>query len=120
MFGMFMLFVFSIFPPALLIVRFVARKPAWWVILISLLLFVVVGWLFIVGAFVFDQLHISELIQQGRGDELPEGWDADGARGVFAVFLGWLLPLVYCLVWLVLYAVAALVRMPLQAKKEGR
>ena len=111
-------FLFLTFPPALLFFRFIARKPAWWIVLLLALLFVVAGWVSIVGTFVADQVHIGELIDQGRDDELPEGWDSDGARGVFAVFFGFLFPLVYLLFWFALYGLAALIGMPFRLKNR--
>lgn len=112
-------YLFLAFPPALLFLRFMARKPAWWKILLLALLFVLVSWLSIVGVFVAEQAHISELIQQGRDDELPEGWDSDGGRGIGAVFFGFLFPLAYFLFWFGLYGVAALIRMPFRLKKRN-
>jgi len=68
----------------------------------------VLGWLFWFGTFMFYQLNISDLIAQGA--ELPEGWDSDGAAGVFALFLGWLISLIYFMPWLAIYLFSAVVR----------
>jgi predicted PurR-regulated permease PerM len=114
-----LIFLFLAFPPTLLILRFVAKRPAWWLVVLLAFLFVLAGWVSIVGTFVADQVHISELIDQGRDEELPEGWDSDGGRGVFAVFFGFLFPLVYLLFWFALYGLAALIRMPFRLKKRN-
>jgi len=91
--------------PVLLGIRFHANKPSWWIIL---LMITGLGWLFISGSFVFYVQHIEDLVTQN--DELPAGWDNDGASGMLALFFGWLLSLVYSLPWLVVYALASLIR----------
>lgn len=81
--GSIVIYSFLAFPPTLLIFRFIAKKPTWWIILLLALLFVLVGWFLIIGAYLEEQARIRELIDQGRDEELPEGWDSDGASGVF-------------------------------------
>ena len=102
-----MLCLFLAFTPTLLVIKFITRKPAWWLIL---LLTVLLGWGLVIGVYIVEQNHISELIDQGRNDELPQGWDSDGASGLFAVFGGWIVALVYLLSWLVFYSLATIVR----------
>lgn len=96
---------FLLLAPVLLAFRFFRQRPAWWMIgpLIAVL-----GWLAWFGAYFFYQLHIGELIEQGA--ELPEGWDSDGAAGVFALFMGWLISLLYFLPWLAVFLLATLIR----------
>ena len=108
-------------PPALLIFRFVTKKPGWWLIALLIVLFVLTGWGLVFTAYVAEQEHISELIEQERYEELPEGWDSDGASGLFALFGGWLVPLVYFVLWLVIYTLAAMVRcfFPLKQKPNN-
>jgi hypothetical protein len=45
-----------------------------------------------------------------QGKQLPEGWDSDGASGVFVLFGGWLFSLVYFAPWLAIYALATGIR----------
>lgn len=104
------IYSFLAFPPALLILKFIAKKPGWWLIVLLIVLFVLLGWGLVFAAFVEEQARISELIDQERYEELPEGWDSDGASGVFALFGGWLVPLAYFVLWLVIYTLAAMVR----------
>ena len=73
-----------------------------------MVLVAVLGWLTWFGSFAFYQQHIAELIE--RGAELPEGWDSDGAAGVFALYLGWMISLLYFLPWLLLYLLVGLAR----------
>ena len=58
------------------------------------------GWLLINGTVYFSFAHLGDLIHS-YGDnppnELVERWANDGAKRVFAWFLGW----VYALVWFV-------------------
>ena len=75
-----------------------------------MVLFALLGWGLVFTAYVGEQEHIGELIEQERYEELPEGWDSDGASGLFALFGGWLVPLVYFVLWLVIYTLAAMVR----------
>ena len=74
------------------------------------------GWVYIIGGYLEEQVRISELIKQGRDDELPEGWDSDGASGIFTLFFGFVFPLVYVLFWFAIYGLSALVRMPFRSK----
>ena len=104
------IFSFVVFPPALLILKFIAKKPGWWIIALLIVLFALLGWGVIFTAFVEEQNRISELIDQERYEELPEGWDSDGASGVFALFAGWVVPLAYFMLWLMIYTLAAMVR----------
>jgi len=104
------IYSFLAFPPALLILKFIIKKPGWWLIVLLIVLFVLLGWGLVFTAFVEEQTRISELIDQERYEELPEGWDSDGASGVFALFAGWVVPLVYFMLWLVIYTLAAMVR----------
>ena len=101
---------FLIFPPALLILKFITKKPGWWLVVLIMALFVLLGWGLVFAAFIEEQARISELIDQERYEELPEGWDSDGASGVFALFGGWLVPLAYFVLWLMIYTPAAIVR----------
>ena len=66
------------------------------------------GWLFILASFAFYHEHIGDLIAQNQ--ELPEGWDGDGASGAAALFFGWLISLIYTLPWLVMYVLIAAIR----------
>jgi len=90
--------LFLVLPPTLLVIKLQKKKPAWWIVLTMIM---GLGWLFVSGSFVFYQEHIGDLIAQKQ--ELPVGWDSDGAAGVAALFLGWLISLIYTLPWLVVY-----------------
>ena len=98
-------FAFLLVPPVLLGLRAVRGRPAWWLLL---LLVAVLGWLSWFSAYAFYHQHVDQLIAQGG--ELPEGWDSDGAAGVFALYMGWFVSLLYFLPWVALYAVIALFR----------
>jgi hypothetical protein len=100
-------FSFFAMAPALLIVKLTTSRPAWRLILIMI---IVLGWGLVVGTYIFSQLGISDLIAQGKEEELPEGWDSDGASGLTAIFGGWLLSLAYFAPWLVIYFLAAMTR----------
>ena len=104
------IFSFVVFPPALLILKFITKKPGWWITTLLIVLFALLGWGLVFTAFVEEQNRISELIHQERYDELLEGWDSDGASGVFALFAGWVVPLAYFMLWLVIYTMASMVR----------
>lgn len=91
------------------------QKPAWWLIL---LLIVILGWSVVIVVYMEEQMHISELIDQGRNNELPEGWDSDGASGLFAVFGGWLVALAYLLPWLAIYILASITRRLFRPRNE--
>lgn len=68
----------------------------------------VLGWLFWLGQFMFYQLSVYDLMEQGA--ELPEGWDSDGAAGVFALYFGWAFSLIYFLPWFVIYVLTSVIR----------
>lgn len=104
------IFLLLVFPPALLIVKFIKNKPAWWLIVLLILIFSILVWFIIAYGYISEQDEISRLIEQGRYEELPEGWDSDGASGLFALGLGWLPPLAYFMICLVIYALSASVR----------
>ncbi len=104
------IFAFLAFPPVLLGIKFTKRKPAWWLIVLLTLIFILIVWSAVFLAYAGEQERISELLDQGRYDELPEGWDSDGASGIFAVFGGWIIPFGYFLFWLFPYALAAITR----------
>ena len=104
------IFSFLAFPPVLLSIKFRTRKPAWWLVALLTVMFILIVWSAVFFAYVGEQERISELLDQKRYDELPEGWDSDGASGIFAVFGGWLVPLAYFLLWLFPYALAVMMR----------
>ena len=104
------IYAFVAFPPALLIVKFITKKPSWWCVVLLMVLFALLGWGLVFTAYVGEQAHIGELIEEGRYEELPEGWDSDGASGLFALFGGWLVPLAYFVLWLMIYTLATMVR----------
>jgi hypothetical protein len=104
------IFSFLAFPPILLAFKFLKKKPAWWLMVLLMVLFVFLGWGLLLSAYIEEQTHINELLDQGRHEELPKGWDSDGASGVFAMLGGWLIPLAYLIFWLAVYALAAIVR----------
>ena len=108
-------FMFLLFSPGLLLLRFLISRPAWWLIVVAI---VMVGWGLVIGTYLFNQLHISDLIDQGRDHELPPGWDGDGAAGLFAFFGGWLISLVYFLFWLSLYGIAGLVKRLVRSRQS--
>lgn len=108
----FCLLLFIILPPALLMVRFIYGKPSWWLLVIVVVLF---GWLSWFGVFMFYQLGISEMIM--RGEEPPDGWDSDGAAGLFAIFSGWLMAITYFIPWLVLYLFIAAIKSMMSSRK---
>jgi len=91
--------------PVLLIVKFITNRPPWWLILIII---IVVGWGLAISTYIFYHLGINDLIAQGK--ELPEGWDSDGASGLFVMFGGLFFSLVYLAPWLAIYALAAIIR----------
>lgn len=99
------LFSFLALAPVLLIVKFTTNRPPWWLILRMIF---VVGWGLAIGTYIFNQLGINDLIAQDK--ELPEGWDSDGASGLFVMFGGWLFSLAYFAPWLAIYALAAIIR----------
>ena len=101
---------FLVFPPVLLISKFITKRPGWWPIVLLIVLFSLLGWGLIFSAYIGEQARISELIEQKRYGELPEGWDSDGASGLFALFGGWLVPLAYFVLWLLVYTLAAMMR----------
>lgn len=68
----------------------------------------VLGWGLIIGTYIFNQLGINDLIAQVRDDELPEGWDSDGASGLFVMFGGWFLSLSYFAPWFAIYLLATI------------
>lgn len=105
--GSICIFSFLVLTPTLLVVKFTTNKPAWWLILIMI---IVLGWGLVVGTYLFYHLDIMDLISQGREDELPDDWANDGASGVFALFGGWFFSLVYFLPWLSIYILATIIR----------
>jgi len=107
------IFFFLVFPPGLLLWRFKNQKPGWWVIALSI---TILGWVSLLGSFIFYESHISELISQNL--EPPSGWDKRGASGLLIVFCGWLLPMLYSLPWLGLYLLCTLVKNRLLAIKS--
>ena len=66
------------------------------------------GWLSAFGSFMFYQAHIDDLIAQNQ--ELPKGWDSDGASGLAVMFFGWLISLIYSLPWLIIFMLSVGVR----------
>ena len=100
-------FSFFALTPILLVIKFVTNRPAWWLIIITIVVF---GWGLVVGTYVTYHLGINDLIAQGKDEELPEGWDSDGASGLFAIFGGWFFSIVYMAPWLVIYVIAAGIR----------
>ena len=97
--------LFLLLPPSLLAYKFLKNRPAWWLIIV---LVIVLGWLFWFSTYIFYQLNIADLIDAGK--ELPDGWDSDGAAGLFAVFGGWLVALAYFVPWLAIYWLAVMIR----------
>lgn len=79
--------LFLAFPPALLVLKFTTNRLVWWIILVVILL---LGWGLLFGTYTFSQLNIEDLIAQKK--ELPDGWDSDGASGLFALYI-WLVAL---------------------------
>ncbi|MEM7562875.1 MAG: hypothetical protein AAF353_07465 [Pseudomonadota bacterium] len=94
---------FLLLTPALLLLRFLYRKPGWWLIVTLML---TIGWLLMVGAVMFYHESISAMIAAGK--EPPEGWDRDGAQLVFSWYFGWAFSLIYSLPWLIIFFVATL------------
>ncbi len=94
--------LFLLIPPALILPRFFGkfRLPLW----ASLILFTILGWLLVNLAtwLYFD--YLAELAQSlPEGPEKEETWDrwaADGGSLTGALFGGWLLALLYYLIWL--------------------
>jgi hypothetical protein len=109
---------FLVFPPILLLLKFITKKPAGGLLVLLVVLYALLGWPLIFFAYAEDQSHINELINQGRYEELPKGWDSDGGAGVGALFLGWIFPLFYFLAWSVVYAVAAIIRSFFEPKRK--
>ena len=97
--------LFLVLVPSFLFMKFKKQKPNWWIISLVIL---GLGWLLVFGTFTFYQAHIGDLI--AHSEELPDGWDSDGASGIAALLFGWLISLIYALPWLVIYALAAGIR----------
>ena len=96
---------FLLLTPALLVSRFLYRKPGWWLILTLIL---IIGWLLLLGSLMFYQHSIADLLS--RGQEPPEGWDSDGAKMVFGLYFGWAISFIYSLPWLVIYFISHWIR----------
>tara|TARA_Y100000588_G_scaffold280870_1_gene297881 strand:- start:640 stop:993 length:354 start_codon:yes stop_codon:yes gene_type:complete len=97
--------LFLTLPPILLLLRFKNQKPSWWLVFVMISAF---GWLSAFGSFMFYQAHIDDLIAQNQ--ELPKGWDSDGASGLAVMFFGWLISLIYSLPWLIIFMLSVGVR----------
>ena len=109
-------FAFLALPPVLLVIRFTTHKPAWWLIV---MLALVLGWILVAATYVFHHQGINDLIAQGKYDDLPDGWDSDGASGLMALFGGWFFSIVYLAPWLVVYGLAAGFRRLLKSRRSG-
>jgi uncharacterized membrane protein (DUF485 family) len=97
--------LFLALPPALLVLKVTTNRTGWG---ISLGVILLLGWGLLFGTYTFRQLNIEDLIAQNK--ELPDGWDSDGASGLFALYFGWLLSLAYFTLWLATYFFATLIR----------
>ena len=109
--------LYMAFPPLLLAAKFLKKKPSWWALVGVALGYALVGWALILYGYIDQQTEIGELIREGKDEELPPGWDSDGAAGVFALFLGWLVPMANLLFWAAVYGLATALRLALAAKE---
>ena len=101
--------IFMALPGVLLTLRFLWRKPQWWMII---MLIVVVGW----AAWLLSVItHFEDLDQRVNATDTPspELLDqafSDGAPLVFAALFGWLIALAYAAPWFVLFWMATWLR----------
>ena len=96
--------VFLLFPPSLLILRFLGkfRLPVW----LLLLLFTILGWALVNLAtwLYFDYLaELANSLPAGpEKSKIREKWAADGAKLTGALFGGWMVSLFYFLFCLII------------------
>ena len=96
--------IFLLIPPALILPRFFGkfRLPLW----ASIIIFTIIGWVLVNLAtwLYFD--YLTELVQSlpegPEKEEAREKWAADGGSLTGALFGGWILALLYYLIWLTL------------------
>ena len=94
--------LFLLIPPALILPRFFGkfRLPLW----ASMILFTVLGWVLVNFAtwFFFDYLQeLAQSLPEGpEKEEIVKRWATDGGSLMGALFGGWLLALLYYLIWL--------------------
>ena len=96
--------IFLLIPPALILPSFFGkfRLPLW----ASLIIFTILGWVLVNLAtwLYFD--YLKELVQSlpegPEKEETSDRWAADGGSLTGALFGGWILALLYYLVWLTL------------------
>jgi hypothetical protein len=78
------------------------------------------GWGLVNVTVYFYYAHLGEVIRS-YGDNAPEElidtWAADGAKRVFALFLGWMYEIVYSIPFFLLYGVVSWVRNLLNTHK---
>lgn len=99
--------------PILLAIR--AARPKrmpWWLLGV---LAASLGWVLSNLAVFFYYEHLDVLLAQygginGAPQELVDRWQNDGAKRVFALFLGWLYGLAYLCPWLAIYSAYHVVR----------
>ena len=96
--------LFLLIPPALILPRFFGkfRLPLW----ASMIIFTIIGWVLVNLAtwLYFD--YLKELVQSlpegPEKEEAREKWASDGGSLTGALFGGWILALLYYLIWLTL------------------
>lgn len=90
-------------------VRFIWRRPAWWVIV---LLIVILGWPTYLVTVISHFDHLYERVQNTDNPD-PELLDqaySDGGPLVFAALFGWAIALVYAMPWFVVFLTATWLR----------
>ena len=96
--------LFLLIPPALILPRFLGpfRLPLW----ASMILFTILGWVLVNLAtwLYFDYLaELAQSLPEGtEKEETWQKWATDGGSLTGALFGGWILALLYFLVWLVI------------------
>ena len=105
-------------PPLLFGLRFFRRRPAWWLIVPTLIL---VGWASWLGAAVFHFEALGDQIEAHPNPpaELIEQFGRDGGPKTFALLFGWAAAAVYSLAWYFVFLLACLVRRIVGGKRRS-
>jgi hypothetical protein len=101
--------IFLALPAVLLALRFLWRKPQWWMIVT---LIIVVGWADCLLSVIthFDDLYQRVEATDTPSPELLDQAFSDGGPLVFAALFGWLIALAYAAPWFVLFWMATWLR----------
>ena len=110
--------IFFLLAPVLLGIRFVWKRPPWWVIVA---LIVLVGWaayfLFVISY--FEYLWALMESQDNPDQDLVDRATADGGPMVVALFGGWLIALLYAIPWWLIYLIATWLRSLLSGTRNA-